>query len=521
MKKIDSNFKENFQKIYNQFQMKKYDSVISKSKKIIKQYGEIESINNLIGASYQCLNKNKEAIIYFKKTLMIDPVNLSAINNLGNIYKNTQEFKLAEVHYLKLIRLKPSYVNSYANYGNLKKDLNNFSEAIELYKKALEINPNLFLVHYNLALAYQSLGQFEKAIKHCNEVIKLNPDFTSADYLISSSQKYKQDNAHLKTMEKKKLNKNMPLQSKINLNFAIGKAYEDIKNYEKSFEHIQDANNYYRSQIKYSIKSDEKLFQSIKNYFQNIPFSEDLNNLHQSRKIIFILGMPRSGTTLTEQILSSNKKVYPAGELGTLSKIIAKKLLVKDMTEINKEINIKNFKLIKECSSDYFNFLDGLEFQEKIITDKAPLNFRWIGFIKLFFPNAKIVHCFRNPLDNCLSLYKNLFEGSLEWSYTQEETAKYFNLYKNLMNFWNIKIPNYIYNLNYESLVNNTEVEIKNLIKFCDLEWSEEYLKFYENKNPIKTASVAQARQPIYKTSMKSFQNYERFLPKLIDGLKE
>ena len=149
------------------------------------------------------------------------------------------------------------------------------------------------------------------------------------------------------------------------------------------------------------------------------------------------------------------------------------------------------------------------------ITDKAPLNFRWIGLIKILFPSSKIIHCSRNPRDNCLSLYKNNFEGGLNFSYDQKELGTYYNLYLDLMNFWNSKFTNSIYEAKYELVIKNSENEIKKIIQFCGLPWEKNCLSFFNNTTPIKTMSTVQARQPIYKSSVNSFKKFQPFLKTL------
>ena len=187
------------------------------------------------------------------------------------------------------------------------------------------------------------------------------------------------------------------------------------------------------------------------------------------------------------------------------------------MTDLSEEsiLNlVKNEDFANQLRIDYYNYLKRFNASEPFITDKAPLNFRWIGFIKILFPNSKIIHCSRNPKDNCLSIFKNFFEGGMDFSYNQKELGTYYNLYLDLMNFWNEKFPNTIYDAKYEKIIEDPENEIKNMIKFCNLDWEEDCLQFYNNKTPIKTLSTAQARKPIYKSSKNSF---EKFAPYLSD----
>ena len=150
---------------------------------------------------------------------------------------------------------------------------------------------------------------------------------------------------------------------------------------------------------------------------------------------------------------------------------------------------------------------------KNIILDKNPLNFQWIGFIKILFPNSKIIHCTRNLKDTALSLYKNAFEiNSIVWSNDENDIVKYISIYLNLMKFWEEKLPKFIYNLNYEKLIENNEIEIKKILQFCDLEWEDDCLNFNKKQTPIKTVSVSQARNPIYKTSLKTYEKYNKYL---------
>ena len=231
--------------------------------------------------------------------------------------------------------------------------------------------------------------------------------------------------------------------------------------------------------------------------------------------------MPRSGTTLTEQIIASHTDVYGAGELVYLQQVL-KKNFYNDL-KFDKQKIIDNQGLSKNIiSSEYLEHFNIYNLRENIITDKAPQNFRWIGFIKLFFPNSKIIHCYRSPRDNCLSLFKNSFASSMmDLSNDPEDIAKYYNIYSELMKFWKSKIPNFIHDVNYESLVQDKEKEIKKILDFCELEWDEKCLSPDKNsKTPIKTVSVSQARQPIYKSSLNSNQNYDKYLEKMFSILK-
>jgi len=325
---------------------------------------------------------------------------------------------------------------------------------------------------------------------------------------ISASKTYKsKDDDHLKKMISL-LNHIKDPDLLHDLYFALAKAYEDIGEYEESFRYLIEGNGILDDKYGYDIKKDTNLFENLKNFFQK----NNLENLENPNKFIFIVGMPRSGTTLTEQIISSHSSVYGAGELSFLDSGIKKFLLKEDLIK-TKKISKNELEKIKD---NYLKGTNTFKSNNKIITDKAPLNFRWIGFIRKLFPNSKIIHCQRDPMDVCFSNLKNSFNSkALSFSYNIKKLGQYFNLYKNLMNFWNSLYPDSIYNLSYEKLTLNQEVETRKLIEFCELDWENNCLLPHQNKNKISTVSLAQARLPVYKTSINKWKNYSKYLKEL------
>ena len=177
--------------------------------------------------------------------------------------------------------------------------------------------------------------------------------------------------------------------------------------------------------------------------------------------------------------------------------------------------------MIINFGKKYINNTKIYNSNQQHITDKDPLNFRWIGIIKLILPKSKIIHCMRDPKDTCWSLFKNFFTGQISFAFTQEELGKYYNLYRNLMKFWKQLIPSFIYDISYEKLIENQELETRKLLNFCNLDWDESCLKFFENKSLIRTLSISQARTPIYKTSIKSWKRYENDLVTLFKTLDQ
>ena len=324
--------------------------------------------------------------------------------------------------------------------------MNNTEEAIKYYKKCLSINEKLEQPQYNLALCYESIGDLDEALKILTNILKINPDFTECDRIISTIVKYRENDEHFKSINEKISEKKLNDQQKCNY-FCIRKYYEDIKDYEKSFLNYSSGNDIYKKLTGYNINDDKKYFYKIKKFdFEKI---KNKKKSDYRKKLIFIVGMPRSGTSLAEQIISSHNNVFGGGELNFLQKIIDKNLLNNE--EINNLTDHDFDKILSECRENYFQNVKLLDETEKSFTDKAPLNFRYIGFIKEIFPNAKVINCLRNSLDICWSNYKNYFSGGLYFSNNLNDLGEFFNMYNDLINFWEKCYPNYIYNLDLQT----------------------------------------------------------------------
>ena len=510
---------EKLETLNNHLMAKNYKKVIDGCNKILKKNPNIPYVLNLCGLALQGSKNTLASINFFSKAIEFEPENIAAMNNLANSYKALSKFDIAEKLYLKILKINPKYIKAFNNYGNLKQQIGDFNGCIELYLKALEIKPNVN-IFLSLAAAYQEIGNFKKCREIADKALTVQPRNTSIHKLISSIIDYKNDNDHLIVMENLIKDKTLKNEQLVDLSFGLGKAYEDIGNYEKSFENLEKGNKLKKTKNNYKIDNQVKLFESITKTFDDLDL-ESLKQISKNKSIIFICGMPRSGTTLIEQIIAAHPQVNGAGELIYLQNSIEQNFI--EDFKLNKQ------KIINEASSNnniierkYFELLDFHKFSSKFITDKAPQNFRWIGFIKIFFPNSKIIHCNRNAKDNCLSLFKNNFASShMDWTYDQKDIAEYYNLYYGLMKFWNKKLPNDIYNANYERIVQNKETEIKKLIEFCGLKWDSACLNHHKHiKTPISTVSVVQARKPIYSSSLNSNNKYSKYLNDLYSSLK-
>jgi Tfp pilus assembly protein PilF len=521
------NFFEKIKTLQNFYESKNYKKAIEGCRILIKKLPKNSFILNLMGMSYQGLIRHNEAINCFELALKADNKNIAAMNNLANSFKHLEQFEIADELYKKILQIDPNYINAYNNYANLKSTVNDIEGSLTLYDKAIDIakkknlNPIQFLLHK--AGALQSLNRKNDTLKIIDQIIKIDHDNEKAHKILSSVYKYSKEESssisHINHMENIFKKKDLSDFEKGTISFALGKAYEDLKETEKAIKFIISGNEFYKKIRKSNIVEHINIMSQVENVFQEI----DLNKIQKfssNKRIIFICGMPRSGTTLVEQIISSHKKVYGAGELSFLSSVIYKNLFLESKLDKKKIINHQNSS-VNSIHQQYFDRLSLFNIKEHIMTDKAPFNFKWLGIIKIFFPNSKIVYCKRNPQDNCLSIYKNKFASSLmNWSYSQKDVATYYNNHCKLMNFWLIKIPEFIHTIEYEKIVSDKENEIKKLLNFCELEMDENCFNHHKNnKTPIKTVSISQAREPVYNTSINSSHVYKNYLHEMFENL--
>ena len=509
--------KERIQFLVNHYKAGNFHFVIKETEKLLIKLPNNIFLINLIASSYQMLGDHKTAINTFLHILNLDNKNIAAYNNLGNSFKSLRNFDEAKKNYEKALEIDPNFINALTNYGNLFFELNDYNKAIEKFKKAIEINNQTVQAYYNLGLVYQSVGEFKKALENFEKVLTLDPTNTNADKIISRITKYSKNHPHIKMMEEKLNKSNLTDIKKSHLCFSLGKAYEDFNDFDNSFKYLKLGNDFKKNSIQYDLKDDLETFKKLIEFFKKYDFKTNFDNLEKKR-VIFIIGLPRSGTSLVEQIISNHSKVYGCGELDYITRIVSENFFNE------KNLNTLRLENLDKITTDklqkkYLSFLEKFNSKSSIYTDKAPLNFIWVGIIKILMPNSKIIHCKRNPKDNILSLYKNDFDDRLNFSYNFEDLIEFYKEYLKLTDLWKTKLDDQIYDAVYENIVENPENEIKKLLNYCELDFENECLNFHKNKRPIKTVSAVQARQPLYNKSVSSYKNFEKYMKDIFNQI--
>ena len=445
------------------------------------------------------LGRTDEAQGWANKALIVDPNDSGAHAILSLIYLGQGKTKEAMETSIKSVQTKPS-AKTLTNHANLLMEMGKMSECLEFSAKAL----------------------------------KLDPDNIAAYCVIATARKMKKDDPEIAQMLRlEKNSKKLDQTTLAQLKFALAKTFYDLKEYDISFERYAEGNEIKKKLHAFHPEQLEDFIQNIRNIFTPA-FVKNLEGKGDpSKRPIFIVGMPRSGTSLVEQILSSHPEVFGAGELKNFYEALGAQssVVLPDLRSDMQQVDSASTSVLaercltpdfmKNTGARYLESLKALDNSKPRLTDKMPFNFIWVGFIRLALPNAKIIHCTRDPVDTGLSIWRQNFTDIIPWACDQKQIAQYYKSYKRMMDFWHALFPGQIYEANYETIVGDQESQTRKLLEFCDLSWDERCLAFHESERQVKTASLAQVRQPIYADSVKAWKKFENHLRPLIDELEK
>ena len=374
---------------------------------------------------------------------------------------------------------------------------NRVPEAEQFINKSLELRPNFPAAFATKSEIFQTKGDMNSAKELALAGIKANPDLPHLYFTLSKVKKFTADDPMLEKMKTLTQKESQFGQTQgMSLNFALFKAYEDVKDYDQAFEHLKTGNDIKWQNVTFDSKTQSNSFIRLKETWTKDHIKKHEGKGCEDETPIFILGMPRSGTTLTEQIISSHPEIYGAGELHFLSTVD------KDFGFLT----LENCKDIGQKYIDQIRSIDEESSKARFITDKMPGNYMRMGLIMATMPNAKIIHCKRNPIDTCLSCYKQLFARGHYWSYNLDKMAEHYALYHDMMSYWKDIAPDRFLEINYEDTVGDFENQARKLIDYVGIEWDDACLTPHKSKRAILTASKGQVRKPIYKTSCRGVE---------------
>jgi tetratricopeptide (TPR) repeat protein len=471
--------------------------------------------NNLANA-LKALDRRDEAIGHYRQALAIRPDFAIAHNNLANTLQAMGRREEAETHYRRAIAVKPDYAEAHNNLGNVLRVLGRGEEAVLCYRRALALDPRYLEAHHNLGNALKELGQLEEAASCFKKALEIDPQCVSVYHDLALATKVRGDEPWLAAMEKLGADSEaLKPRDRAGLHFALAKAYEDLDRDEEAFDQLLAANRLKRRELAYDEGAVFARFARIKDVVTAELLQNKANRGDPSAAPIFILGMPRSGTTLVEQILASHPDVFGAGEVDDLAQLAEPLPHPEGLTEASAEE-------LRALGAAYVGRLRARAGGALWITDKMPSNFYYVGLIRLALPNARIIHTRRDPLDTCLSCFSKLFVGGAQpFSYDLGELGRYWRQYDALMAHWREVLPEgAMLEVQYEDLVADLETHARRLVAHCGLDWNDACLSFHETRRAVRTASAAQVRRPIYRSAVGRWRIYEKQLAPLIEELK-
>ncbi len=498
----DEILKKEYDKLYKKFVKANFSEVIKGCNKIIKKRKH-QLFFNLLSIAYQKNGEIEKSIDVMREALALNPNHPNFLNNIGTCFYMLHKYSEAEKYFKKGLEIDNQHLHILNNLGNIKRETYKIEESIEYYKKVLNIQKDAVPALFNLVGIYRITNLKENSKLYCKKILELNKKLTDADRQYSLVHKYTENDPHLNEMLKKINDDDLNNLEKIHLYYGVHKAYEDIQDYKNAFKFLKKGNELLKKETKYNFKQDEKKIKSYINLYKKIK-SIKVSGVH--RDLIFIVGMPRSGSSLVEQILASHKKVFGGGEIPYIQEIAIKIINEKKI----------DASLIDIYKKDYLDLIAELNDSNAVFTDKELLNFFNIGLILSLFPKAKIINCTRDPVDNCWSIYKNYFPIKTQFVNDFKDITKFYKLYLNTMTFWQKEFPKNIFNINYESLVENPKDQIKKILNFCNLEWDENVMSHHKNSRIIRTLSFDQANKPISRKVSNTIKNYKSMIGDLI-----
>lgn len=487
----------------------------------------------LLGAILAALSRLEDARKPLERALALEPERPDALNNLGAVLRSQGDLRGAQATFARAVELAPHYAAAVQNLASVLGALGRPAEAIAMLERFVAGGTATAAIHDELGKALWQQGRTPEGIGEFRRALEIDPEYGDAWAHIGTA-----------SMEEGRLDDAVPAflaaiaampdrgefyraladvdpgaitaehvaaletHAERESHYALGKIYAGRGDRARSFEHQMTANAAARSQLRYDEPATLQSFANIARVFGAEYLRARRGFGFESTLPIFIFGMPRSGTTLIEQILASHPDVFAAGELGIFEDIATEMLATGNVA-------------VRDIGERYVDAVSKLAPSALRITDKMPGNFRFAGLIHVALPNARMIHARRDPIETCLSCFSNSFAaGGLAWTCDLGELGRYCRGYLTLMEHWRTALPaDAMLEVQYEDVVGDLETQARRIVAYCGLAWDDRCLEFYKTERPVKTASVAQVRRPIYRTSLRTADSYGEAIRPLLDAL--
>ena len=424
----------------------------------------------------------------------------------------------AEALYTAILDADPKFADALHLKGLLAGDRQDFGQAAALIIRAMELQPGTAVFHHNLAGVYGVLGRFGEAEEHFRQAIRLKPDYPEAYFNLAGSVRFTGGEPEFEAVGRLLARPDISQADRCFLHFSAAKMYDDIGDYDRAFEHC-DAGNQARGAEADPARDQRHATDSIAT-FTPARLALHEGRGHPSRVPVFIVGMPRSGTSLVEQILASHPQGFGAGELVDIRSIaLALPGHAAEGASYPSCIAAMGAQVFEGFAESYLARITARAPGARRIVDKNPLNFEHLGLIAMMFPGAAVVHCRRHPLDTCVSCYFQNFRQAQEYAFDMARLADFYGYSHRLMDHWRTVLPNPVLELRYEETVADPEGQTRLLLEHCGLDWDDACATPHRTDRPVPTASRWQARQPVYRTSVGRWRHYERHITVLRERL--
>ena len=497
----------------------------------------------------------RSAEMIYREILKKDPRHPEAARLLAGIASQNKRFRDAEIFLKEVVRNSPDFVRAWVDLANVQRELNQFDDslnsarevlklapdtaesymvyasavgmagdheaAIEAYEKALELAPDRAGALSSIAHHQKTIGQQETAIASYRGAIELKPDHAEAYWSLANLKTFRFEDEEVAAMKALLETDDLSDESRAQLHNALGLEMEGRKDYDQAFHHFELCNEARRPLEVYDPVDTESTYDRLIELFDEDYFASKQGNPDTATTPILVVGLPRSGSTLIEQILASHSMVDGTHELGDLSRAVQvvrkKKTRRGRFPEALKDLTVEQW---RQVGKEYLERTEIHRAGSPCFVDKNPNNFIYAGVLKLAIPNAKIIDARRHPMDSCLGSFKQLFASGQPFTYDMTELCEYYLQYARLMEHWHAVLPGYVLEVQYEDVVADLETQIRRILDFCGLPFEEACLRFHETERAVKTASSEQVRKPIYSTSVNLWRRYESHLGEMVHILE-
>ncbi|MDX8456131.1 sulfotransferase [Mesorhizobium sp. VK9D] len=476
-------------------------------------------LNNM-GTVMRDLGRVAAAVDFFRGAVDIRPEQLAARDNLGSSLKQLGQFDAAEEIYRGTIGRNPFHVRARTGLAETLQEAGRLDEAITLFRESLSIRPKDAELLYGLGVAMMEKGKLDEAADLARQAVAVAPAMAKAWLLLTQVKRQTERDKELSGMEAEHAKAPQGSLARMQLSFGLGKANDDLKDYGRAFDYFAEGNAIRRQGIDYDPVRTRDEFEAMKAVLDKAFFEKHKPSDISDDTPIFVVGMPRSGTTLVEQIIASHPQVFGAGELNILKTAVGKQFPMSMPGGFPAGIADMPDSAFAEAGQAYLDMLHTRYPGLRHVTDKMPGNFLLVGFLHMMLPKAKIIHCARDAAATCLSIFKVHFRGdSHRYGYDLGELADFHNLYADIMAHWHKVLPGVVHDVRYEDFVADQEGQTRALMAFLGLPWDDKVLSFHETDRPVRTASAAQVRRPMYQGSVDLWKRYGDRLKPLLDRL--